>query len=158
MQIAMQQNLSAKNELKMTFNIRQIQVLGFTINNSPQHQSLKHDHNYTFEINVGTLIDPENKFIGINFKTNVFTSSTKDDSVCELSILASYHIINFDEVVHKDEKEFTIPDRAMQHLIAVTLSTARGILFEKVQGTFLSNLVLPIIDVTKLNKNQAPEL
>ena len=57
---------------------------------------------------------------------------------------------DLDEVVIKKGKGYQIPDPAIQHLIAVTLSTSRGILFEKVQGSFLANTILPIIDVTKL--------
>ncbi|NMB82255.1 MAG: hypothetical protein GYA14_10600 [Ignavibacteria bacterium] len=153
----MQQDQSTNKKLQLTFNIRQIQVINFMIDNSPEHQMLKADHGYTFEIHAAGLVDPENKLVGINFGTSVFTSEAKNDKVCELVIRVTFHILNFEEIAKKSDNSYLIPDPFMHHLIALTLATARGILFEKVQGTFLANLVLPIIDVTKLKKRDVEE-
>ena len=66
----------------------------------------------------------------------------------------NFHIVNFDEVLIWEDENIKVPDPVMQHLIALTLSTTRGVLFDKLQGSFLSKIILPIFDVTKLNKNK----
>jgi hypothetical protein len=153
----MEQKTSADKRVQIKFGIKNIQVFNFSLDNSPKHQSLPPDHPYTFEINTGALVDISQKLIGIDFITKVFTSAEKDDKVCELSLRMTFEILNFDEIIILEEKSVTIPDPAMQHFIALAVSTTRGILFEKVQGSFLANIILPIIDVTKLNKIESSQ-
>lgn len=148
----MPQIQSTESKLKITFGIRQIQIMNFNIDKSEKHLLLTPNHKYTFEFIVAALLDTNQKFIGIDLTINLFTSELKDDKVCELTIRSTYHVLNFNEIVSKKENNFIISDIAMQHLTAVTLSTARGIFFVKVQDSFLSNIIIPIIDITSFNK------
>lgn len=153
----MQLNIMAKKGtpkkiIQLKFSIKQIQVFNFILDSSPKHQSLSPDHQYTFEINSGVLVDNKQKIIGVDFNSKIFTSAKKNDKVCELSVRIIFSINNFDEIIIKKGKKFVIPDLISQHLIAVTVSTTRGILYEKVQGSFLSNVIMPIINVTNLKK------
>jgi hypothetical protein len=134
------------------FRIHQIQIQQFILDNSEAHKSVKSNHPYTFEINAGGLIDPQMKIIGVEFNTKIFTDTIKTDKVCELTVLMSFYVKNFEEVVTCVENEYDIPEQLMHHLIALTLATTRGILFEKLQGSFLSHIILPIFDVPGLRK------
>lgn len=143
---------SNKNIMQFTFALKQIQIFNFSLDNSPKHQILPPDHLYTFEINSRVLIDDKQEIIGIDLISKIFTSAKKDEKVCELSLRISFSIKDFDKIIFKNDNVFEIPIPVSQHLIALTVSTARGILYEKVQGSFLSNVVMPIINVTKLKK------
>jgi hypothetical protein len=150
--IAMEHNPQDENTIQLSFAIQGIQIFNFSLDTSPKHQALGPDHRYTFEINAGALIDVSLKLIGIDFIVKVFTSVEKDDKVCELSLRMGYHIFNFDEIITFEDSSPIIPEFAMEHFIALTVSTTRGILFEKLQGSFLSQIILPLVDVTSLNK------
>ncbi len=141
---------SNKNIKQFSFALKQIQILNFSLDNSPKYQILPPDHLYTFEINSRVLVDQKQEIIGVDLVSKIFTSVKKDDKVCELSLRISFSIKDFDKIIIKKAKVFEIPTPVSQHLIALTVSTARGILYEKVQGSFLSNVFLPIINVTKL--------
>ena len=154
----MEQQRLVDNDIQLTFAIIGIQVLNFSFKNLPEYFKLPSNHNYAFDIRAGVLISPQNQIIGIDFFINLYMSEDKKDKICELAIRVSYKILNFEKVVFHEGSKLSVPDSALHHLVALTVSTARGILFEKVQGTFLSRIVLPPIDVTKLTKeeNQVP--
>jgi hypothetical protein len=145
----MKQELEIK---KVEFGIQEIQILQFSLDSSPQHQALDPKHPYTFEINAGGLVDSSLKLLGVNFNVKIFAIPQKEDKVCELTLRMSFKIVNFEEVVRMDGDKVDVPDLVMQHLIAVTLSTTRGILFEKLQGSFLSQIILPIFNVSQFHK------
>ena len=153
----MEQKL-AENSIQMTFAIIGIQVLNFSINNSPELYKLPANNNYAFEIRAGVLVDPINHVIGIDFFIQLFSTIEKKDKVLELTIRMTYKILNFENVIKHDGPKISVPDSALNHLLSLTVSTTRGILFDKVQGTFLGGIILPPIDVTKLTKdeNQIP--
>lgn len=154
----MEQQL-VKNNIQMTFAIVGIQILNLSIKNSPEYFLLPANNNYAFEIKAGVLVDPLNQVIGIDFFIQLFSSPEKIDNVFGLTVRMSYKILNFENVVIRDGSKISVQDSALHHLLALTVSTTRGILFEKVQGTFLSRIILPPIDVTTLTKteNQIPQ-
>lgn len=144
---------SLNNEkVNVEFGIEGIQILQFSLDNSSGHQSLETNYPYTFQINSGVLFDSANKLIAIDFNIIIYTSKEKKDKVCELTVRVSFNVVNYDQVVVEKDNSVTIPDSFIHHIIAVTLSTSRGILFEKLQGSFLSNMVLPLFDVTQFQK------
>jgi hypothetical protein len=152
--IVMEHKSQSVKTMELKFAIQGIQIFNFSLDTSPKHQTMVPNHPYTFEINARGLVDITQKIIGIDFMVKIFTDIEKEDKVCELSLRMAFIILNFDEVVTFKETAPIIPDVAMQHLIALTVSTTRGILFEKLQGSFLSKITLPIFDVTKLNKTE----
>ena len=147
------------NDIQLTFSIVGIQILNLNIKNSPEYYLLPVNNNYAFEIKAGVMVDSLNQVIGIDFFIQMFSSPEKKDNVFGLTVRMSYKILNFENVVIRDGSKISVPDSALHHLLALTVSTTRGILFEKVQGTFLSRIILPPIDVTTLTKteNQIPQ-
>lgn len=146
--------MSDKNKLQLQFGIKEIKIINFSLNNSIEIQELPSDHPYTFEINASPNFNKIDKIIGVVFNVKIFVTPKKEKNVCKLSLLMNFHILNFDKVVIEEGENIMVPDPVMHHLIALTLSTTRGVLFDKLQGSFLSKIILPIIDVTKLTKNK----
>ncbi len=148
----MTQQPLTNNKIELTFNIAAIQVLKFSINNGPEFYQLPIDNLYSFENNVGVHLDENKKIIGIDFNIKVFSSEEKKTMVCELIVRMIFNIVNFDNVVKKIDSRLTIPDEVLNHFIATTIGTARGIFYEKLRGTFLANVILPPINVTSFKK------
>jgi len=144
--------LQTENKIELLLKIQAIQIFNFSVDNSLSHQSLSPEHSYSFEINAGTLVDATSKIIGIDFIAKIFTSQKMDDKVCEIALRISYLIDNFHDFTKIKDNKLIVPENVMQHLVSITISTARGILFEKLQGSFLSNIILPAINVSSLSK------
>jgi len=145
---------SINKELQVTFRIENIQVLNFCLDNSPKHQELPLDYHYTIDIKAEISVNSEQKIIGIDLTSLVFTTPTKDDKVCELSIRHNFKVENFSELVTIKDMRISLPNKLIEHFIALSYSTTRGIFFEKVQGSFLSSFILPVLDITKFKKTE----
>jgi hypothetical protein len=139
-------------DIKFEFRIHDIQILQFSLDNSREHPDLGANHPYTFDISSSVLLDSALKLIAIDFNVKLFTNKEKSDKVCELTVRMSFNILNYDEIVKIDGGKVNIPEPVIHHLIALTLSTSRGILFDKLQGSFLSSVIMPIFNVTEFKK------
>ncbi len=74
-----------------------------------------------------------------------------NDEFAELKVEFSFKIKPFNEIViNKGENAFEIPDTLMHNLASISLSSARGILFEKLRGTVLQNEIFPLVNPANL--------
>ena len=53
----------------------------------------------------------------------------------------------------KVENRFDIPNGLLVNIATLSVSTVRGILFEKLKGTIVEKEVYPLIDITTMFKN-----
>lgn len=92
-------------------------------------------------------INKENKQIGV-FVTFTFEQTKK----AFLRIQVSCHFGIKPETwdVHSLESKMVFPKDFMTHIAMITISSTRGILHSKTEGTLFNEFLLPIIDTTKL--------
>lgn len=98
-----------------------------------------------FELAISISIDKLNKRI-VNL-LSVKVKSVDDGSiVATITIVCSFDITNFEEVVIISGESITMPDPIIETLNIITIGTTRGILFNEFKGTWLHNNILPVID------------
>ena len=98
-----------------------------------------------FELPISLSIDELNRRI-INL-LNVKVKSTADNSiVATITVVCSFDITNFQEVVIISGDSVTLPDPIINTLNIITIGTTRGIMFSEFKGTWLHNNLLPVID------------
>jgi hypothetical protein len=139
--------MAEQKKIDITFRIASIKTTKFLIENI--EEANKTDKaTFEFNISIGMFANPEQKIIGYNVFTDVFTDKTKLLKVSELATQIIYDIINFDEVISKDEtkKVLNIPDIFITTLISIALSTTRGIFAAKTEGSVLDGVYIPIMD------------
>lgn len=100
-----------------------------------------------------------------DFQFNVYNDSSKigcllnlkvivpnfEEEFAELKVEFFFIIRPFDKVVLKtDDDKYGIPDALMHNLASISISTARGILFEKLRGSVLQNDIFPLINPADL--------
>ena len=74
-----------------------------------------------------------------------------NEEFAELRLEFGFKIKPFDEVVTvTGENDYAIPDALMYNLASISLSSARGILFEKLRGTALQNEIFPLFNPANL--------
>ena len=58
-----------------------------------------------------------------------------------------YEIINFEEFINpQDSNSIMIPDQFVHTLLSISLSTSRGILAAKTEGTILKKIYMPVMN------------
>ncbi len=71
----------------------------------------------------------------------------------EYGIEFHYHINNLNDYLeHKAGNEVRVDNRLDTTLCALSYSTARGIILERMQGTYFDGVILPIVDAGKILK------
>lgn len=89
---------------------------------------------------------PNEKGLLASVSIGVVDSATQFDAA-SLEVTIAYRIENYDEVVTTDKENKTLlPTPFIDVINSISLSTCRGILFSQFRGTYLHNLVMPIVD------------
>ena len=122
--------MSVKSEktLNLEFKIHGIELLEKTFRTPNMDEDKLPDTQ--FELSISLSIDKFNKRI-INI-LNVKVKAANDHSiVATITVLCSFDITNFDEVVIFSGKSITMPDPIIETLNIITIGTVRGIMFNE---------------------------
>jgi len=101
---------------------------------------------FNFNISIESKADAPNKLVFVIVHVEI---KNDDHSLVlgALSVSCIYEIVNFDEVIKIEENgKLDIPQRLIETLNIISISTTRGVMFSTFKGTFLHAAVLPIID------------
>ena len=102
--------------------------------------------NFNFNISIESKADAPNKLVFVIVNVEI---KNDDNSIVlgALSVSCIYEIVNFDEVIKIEENgKLDIPQRLIETLSIISISTTRGVMFSTFKGTFLHEAILPIID------------
>lgn len=104
---------------------------------------------FNFNIGIESKADAPNKLFFVIVHIEI---KNDDNSIVlgALSVSCIFEIANFEEVIQIDESgRLDIPQRLIETLNSISISTTRGVMFSTFKGTFLHGAVLPIIDPTQ---------
>lgn len=130
---------------KVGFNLQGIKCEQFAI--------LEENFSPKKEIQLGSQLelkfDQTNKQIGVYFGIDYIQTKK-----IFLKIVVSCHFKILDEswnqFIQKDEPKLIVPKGFMAHLATITVSTTRGILYAKTEGTQFSKFLVPLLNVTEM--------
>jgi hypothetical protein len=123
-----------------------IELMGKQILERPEGATIAPStESFNFDIIAESKISPEEKRLIV--KTTIKVSEIgKEIILASFVTLCAFHVENFDESILKiDDANYEIPIDADVVIKSVSVSTTRGIMYSEVRGTFLYNMVLPII-------------
>lgn len=133
-----------KKYFNVEMHIRAIELL----NGSLQFPSTPNTAVTTFNFNISieSKADAPNKLVFVIVHVEI---KNDDHSLVlgALSVSCIFEIVNFDEIIKiEDNGKLDIPQRLIETLNIISISTTRGVMFSTFKGTFLHGAVLPIID------------
>lgn len=97
---------------------------------------------------------PDSEKLSFKILIQILIPELENEQVAEIDVEVFFKILPFESVVTKlKENKFRIPNSLMYNLATLSISTARGILFEKLKGTPLQNIILPLVDPAQLFNN-----
>lgn len=102
--------------------------------------------NFNFNIGIENRVDVTNKLIFVIVHIEV---KNEDQSIVlgNLSVSCIFKIVNFSDIIKIEiDGKVNIPQKLVETLNSISISTTRGVMFSTFRGTFLHGAVLPIID------------
>ena len=133
-------------KINITFGIKEIKTLKFTINNVPEAYKIPKEK-FQFQILPASFFSYTEKIIGFDVIVNIFFDDNDRKIICELISRITFDIKNLHDFVSiKNQKAPQLPESLMQTLLSISLSTTRGILFSKTEGSVLSGVNMPVLN------------
>jgi hypothetical protein len=132
-------------QINMSFRIKNISTKEFSIRNIVLDDTLDKEQ-FPFQISLGTQIDPQNKSISVDTFVNVFTDLDNKNKICGLTTRLVYEVENLQSLVIVENDNIKIPEVLMTTLISIAISTTRGILTAKTEGTLLHDVFMPVVN------------
>lgn len=129
---------------QQTYNIRLdgIQVIEKQMFNA----AIPENENFNFDIKAQSLVNHDKKLIIIITQVSIMglQNSLK---LAHFVIAVAFIVQEFDEIIKLDGEHHVLPNELDNLLKSISVSTARGIIFSELRGTYLNNAVLPIVSV-----------
>jgi hypothetical protein len=98
----------------------------------------------SFAFNLESKVNAAIRCIFIVVNINVNSEDNKL-LLAKMSVNFVFEIENFEEVIKEKDQKFDIPEQIIHLLNTISVSTLRGIMYERFRGTFLHNFLIPII-------------
>ena len=106
-----------------------------------------------FGIELSHTISTDGK-IQVDIQVSI-NHEDRADLLCSINVSYSFILINYQEWLDfNNSKSPVMPSDYANLMNGIAISTLRGILFMKLQGTFLEGVCLPIIDLSGLQVQQ----
>ena len=107
-----------------------------------------------FDIKVNNRISSVNSLIIQNIIIDIFMTNS-NEHLAGISLFIGFKIDDFEKNIKFDKKTslYDIISELESLITNISLGTCRGILYSRLQGTYLSNAILPVLSNTLIKKN-----
>jgi len=137
-----------EKKININFGIKEISTLKFSLNNVPGVADITKG-DVQFQIVPRSFINYEYSIVGFEIAVNISFEKNGRNNICELITRSSFEVNNLQEFVPPEKKDNPdLPMNFMQTLLSISLSTTRGILAAKTEGSILSGICMPILNPT----------
>ena len=143
-----------KNSSQIEFGLVNIDILKFALYEVEKVNIDVDIVGFNIDIN-GETNKPKDQ-INVTTKITIFKlkKDKKKKNIAELKTRFTYNVVGLSSFPSEesDINEVRIPKQLIDTLNNISISTTRGILFTKFQGTKIQNIILPLISQKELNK------
>lgn len=135
-----------KEPLSISFLLKQIRTLEFSISNHFNQNSFDTSL-VKFRVSLGYEFNADSDLLGIQTTVEVFTDNSERLKICHLITLITFQVADLGKIFNSSESGITVPDILMHTFLSLAISTTRGILTAKTEGTVLHESYMPVIDL-----------
>jgi len=139
----------------ISFKIDKIETVSFSVN--PSKISPRYSQPMKFGFTFSLKLDIKKGYMIFLLGIVISPKSRDDIQVGNLNIKVQFSIKNMEEFIEDDNISITLPDALMINLITLVISTARGIWAEKVSGTKIQKIILPLMNPQKILADMASD-
>lgn len=103
---------------------------------------------YEFQFDMQSDINEKEKLFNIMLSTTLYEkhSNVTKVELAKMKSLISFRIINFEDVIKKENNQIAIPDQLIVIASGIAISTARGMFAMCVKDKVINNAMIPILD------------
>ncbi len=134
------------------YGLKKIQILKFNLSEINDVNLDLNKIHMSLQIE-GDLID-KNGFIKIT--TSIIVSNainkSKKKKIAELKVSYLFELNGIENLIDEGNKTY-LPKNLINTFNTIAISSSRGILFTKFQGTKIQNFILPLIDPSQFNES-----
>lgn len=131
----------------INIGLKSIEVSNYLIKNPIIALEPNHVFSYNFVIQHKVSFD--DKIIVVIATVNIFETPEKKNLFCSLTANFGFNVGNLEDFTIEADGKKSIVTECLIIVNALTISSLRGILYEKNKGTFLHNVYVPIVDASK---------
>lgn len=143
---------------KLSYKIDKIELVEFSIHPIPKLKNTE-EIEFNFNLYITSSVVAEKNLIIERVQIEM-SSKESEDKVAKIILLIGYSITAFNQYVKlvPGKKIYDIEPNLDKTIRNISIGTSRGILFSKLQGTYLAGAVLPIIPDDALEKAKITDI
>ncbi len=131
-------------ELNIQTKIGEIKFSDFQLEKSVITDSKINVEHFQYEFNVNMGVNMPKNEINVNLNINMFSDLEKKNKVGYINSHGIFIVFNLTEIIKQSEGK--IPNIVFANFIGVLISTTRGFLIDKSQGTPIEGAMIPIVN------------
>jgi hypothetical protein len=113
---------------------------------------------YGFGITIETKINTDFKLVMPFVYVKIFSGEPQIE-LANLTIACQFEIIDFDTyIVLNEVGQFVVPGNLDAIIRPVAISTARGVLYSELKGTYLNGAIMPVIFMDQFKDGKVDDL
>ncbi len=105
---------------------------------------------FVFEFTINFNIDPNTKLITLDLLTKVFADKSKETFLAKMESQGIFEVINLDKIM---EEHNGVPNMILINFAGVMVSTTRGFMRLKSEGTIINGAIMPFVDPNSFFKD-----
>lgn len=133
----------------ITISIKEIKFLSYETTSRVQEiiKQLPADV-YEFQLETQWTLLEKEKSLVIQLSVTLYEKQSNETKLelAWMRLRATFAIVNFEEVIKKENGKVSAPEQLLAIAIGITVSSARGVFVMNVKDTILGNALIPVID------------
>ncbi len=139
-----------KNTSDISFKIKGVEILDFALK-QPQVQ-IPSETVFHYSLNIQHRINSNKKLITVIVDIRILHEDKKT-LLGTIKVGSIFSLEDFDDVaIQNDDSTISFPEKLIENLNNIAISTSRGVMFTCFRGTVLHRAVLPLIDLKGLKR------
>lgn len=135
-------------DIKINLGLRSIEIRNISIN-KPADEFVDVT-SLVFNIQIEQRLAPADRLLVVAVTVGIVDPKSQAQHAT-IGAAFGYVINNYEEIFYKDkEATSNVPAPLAEIVNSLSVGTMRGILFSELKGTYLKNVILPIIDPIQL--------
>lgn len=134
------------------YRLVNIDVSEFFLSNPKNKFSTKESNlvGYDFSANIAYNLELDHLIMSIGVRAKI---NETDEFIMNSIISFVYHVKNLSDSIKTDGKTKSIENKILELFLSISISTTRGIIFEKTRGSILQAEIIPIVNPQHLLTN-----
>jgi len=132
-----------KPRMPLNFQLKGVELLEACLNQP--RQPIADLKVFQFDIKLEHKISVETKIVAVVIFVDLYNEQ-RDVKLGSISASCIFELVNLPDFIDTKKNNIDLPEEFLTAINSISISTARGIMFNQFRGTFLHHAFLPLVD------------